>query len=98
MAKKTPKIDLNAVKTFFDPHPGTMFCGAVMTLPKAVKKAADELNGQTMTLREAVNKIQAVTKGAVEFHEVKDGKGWISLTICVGRAAPTHSWRVIRYC
>lgn len=59
--------NLNTVKTFFDPHPG--FAGAIIPIPTAVKKVADELNGKSMPLGEAVNKIQAVTNGEVEIVE-----------------------------
>ena len=57
----TKKFDQK--KFFFDPHPG--FAGAVIPIPAAVKKVADELNNKTMTLKEAIAKIRAVTGGKV---------------------------------
>lgn len=57
------KVNLNSVKTFFDPHPG--FSGAIIPIPTAVKEAANKLNNQRMSLRKAILKIKAVTNGTV---------------------------------
>lgn len=81
--------ELDAVKTFFDPHPG--FAGALIPIPGPVRKVANDLNGESMTLREAVARIQAVTNGEVS---VKDG--WISLELHRSDGA-WHMFRVIRF-
>lgn len=67
-------IDLDSVKTFFDPHPG--FAGAVIPIPAMVKNVADELNGQSVSLRKAVSKIKTVTRGTVSVED-----GWIVLEL-----------------
>ncbi|OGF71645.1 hypothetical protein A3E06_00890 [Candidatus Giovannonibacteria bacterium RIFCSPHIGHO2_12_FULL_44_42] len=83
MAQKT-----NAIKTFFDPHPG--FAGATIPIPDKVKKVARKLNGKSMTLHQAVVKIQAVTNGAVSIEN-----GWIALKLSESNAK--HIFRVIRF-
>lgn len=85
------KINLDEIKTFYDPHPG--FGGAMIPMPSAVKKVADELNGKTMALREAIAKLQAVTEGTVM---IKEGCAWISFEICTPDNCK-HFWRVIRF-
>ena len=79
--------------TFYDPHPG--FGGATVPIPLAVKRVADELNGQTMLLSEALDRIRAVTDGAVfpvlphqyiALRILDSGPRWIE-----------HGFRVIRY-
>ena len=83
--------DLDAVKTFYDPHPG--FAGASIPIPGPVKKAAEALDGKTMSLRDAIALIQAATGGRVE--DVPK-HGYIALRL--GRAGSTeHLFRVIKY-
>ena len=87
------EADLDAVKTFFDPHPGMM--GAAAPIPDAVRKVANELNGQKFSLREAVSKIKAVTSG-----EVKVYKDCIMLSIRIDVSSAGyigHVWRVIKF-
>lgn len=81
--------NLDEVKTFFDPHPG--FAGAAIPIPSAIKKAANQLNGKSMSLRKAVIKLQAVTGGKVSVND-----GWIALEL----REPDdirHMFRVIRF-
>lgn len=82
------QIDLDAVKFFYDPHPG--YLGAIAPIPDAVKKVADELAGQTMSLREAKAKIQQVASGKII---VRDG---CILLQEIGKL-PMNIWRVIQY-
>lgn len=82
-------MNLDAVKTFFDPHPG--FAGAAIPIPTAVRKTANKLNGKNMSLREAVVKLRAVTSGKVS---VKDG--WIALKLRESDDI-RHVFRVIRF-
>ncbi len=89
MSAKDPKPPDREV-TCYDPHPG--IGGAAVPLPAIVKRIADALDGQTLSLAAAVACLQAVAPGRVEAH---DDRGWISLR--VGDAPPMHLWRVIRY-
>jgi len=86
------KIDLDEVKTFFDPHPG--FAGAAIPIPAAVKKVADGLDGQRLSLREAVARLQAVTPGKVEVVAEFD---FIGLRLDGSGRHLSHFFRVIRY-
>lgn len=81
--------NLDAIKTFFDPHPG--FAGAIIPIPALVKKTANELNGKSVSLREAVTRLQAVTNGKIS---VKDG--WIALELRESDDTK-HMFRVIRF-
>ena len=81
----------NAVKTFFDPHPG--LAGAMIPIPEAVRKVANNLNGKSMTLREAVARIQAVTKGTIR---VVERYKFIYLEL-PGSGGIRHGFRVIRF-
>ena len=83
-------IDLDKLKTFYDPHPG--FAGAFLPIPTAVRKVAEELNGKTMTLAKALAKIRAVTTGKVELVE---DYNYISLDVTTGSSRSYY--RVIRY-
>ena len=82
--------DLDAVKTFYDPHPG--LAGALIPIPASVKEVANELDGRRMSLRKAVAKIQAVTTGSVE---VVKKHNFISLNLTDGDLG--HQFRVIRF-
>ena len=81
--------NLDEVKTFFDPHPG--FAGAIIPIPAPVKQKADELDGKTMSLRDAVNSLQNVTCGKVSVMDC-----WIALKLCEPNGL-THMFRVIRF-
>lgn len=81
--------NLNAIREFFDPHPG--FVGASIPIPSKVKRVADELNGKSVSLREAINKIQAVTNGKVLLRDK-----WIALELHETDGT-RHSFRVIRF-
>lgn len=83
-------VDLNEVKLFFNPHPG--FAGAAIPIPSAVKAVADELDGQRMPLREAVNKIQAVTTG-----KVKAVPKYSYIGLDIADSSARHFFNVINY-
>ena len=83
--------NLDAVKTFFNPHPG--FTGAMIPIPESVRKVANELDGKSMTLREAVARIQAITKGKVN---IANNYDFISLEITEANGT-RHAFRVIRF-
>jgi len=89
MSDQKNNINLDEPKKFYDPHPGLL--GAAAPIPKAVKKAADQINGRTMTLREAVVELRKATKG-----EISVEKDCILLS-CLGANGGGHIWRVIRY-
>lgn len=86
------KNDLDAVKTFFDPHPG--LAGAIIPIPSTVKRVANELNGSKTSLRDAIKKIKAVTTGKVDIY-----KNCITLeTRCTTPfGLATNYFRVIRF-
>ena len=84
------EVNLDEVKTFYDPHPG--LAGAMVRIPEKVRQVAQELDGQPLSLREAVNKIRAVTNGEVSV--VPEYK-YIRLLIRAGGLY--HSYRVIQY-
>jgi len=83
------ETDLESVKIFYEPHPGML--GAVYPIPGPVQKVAHELDGKTLTLREAVEKIKAVTSG-----EVKVRKDCILLHIGI-QGGVENMWRVVRF-
>lgn len=78
--------------TLYDPHPG--FAGAAIPIPAEVKRVADELDGQTMELGEAIARIQAVTSDRVEYVTYITHQ-WIKLTLESGGVF--HVFRVIRF-
>lgn len=88
------QVNLNSVVTFFDPHPGLLGCP--VPIPDAVKQVADALNGQSLLLAEAVERIQRAAGGEVE---VAFEHRHISFELPgILRGCPcTHSWRVIRF-
>ena len=50
------KLSLDQITKFFDPYPD----GKVFAIPENVKKVVHELNGQSLTIRKAMKKIEAV--------------------------------------
>jgi len=90
---QSKKIDMDVSREFFDPHPG--FAGAAIPIPGPVKKVADELDGQTLSLKEAVARLQAVGIGTIEVVSEHD---YIGLRLGdVGGRYACHFFRVIRY-
>jgi len=84
-------VDMDVPRAFFAPHPG--FMGAAIPIPAPVRKVAEELDGQTMPLREAVARLEAVGIGTVE---VVAKYGYIALLVG-GNGRAEHLFRVIRY-
>ena len=83
--------DLGKNYTFFDPHPG--FLGAAIPIPPAIKAVADAMNGQTMTLNDALIKLRAPGIGTIR---VVAQYKYVGLWL--GRPGTTeHLFRVIRY-
>lgn len=57
-------FDMNKIREFYDPHPDFDYAAlgvseAVKGMIAEVKKLADELNGQKMSVQEATNKFEA---------------------------------------
>ena len=81
--------------TFYEPHPG--IAGAMAPLPKPMRKAAEELNGQTMSLEGAMDNLQPIAAklgGAVRI--VKCGEqNIINFSITDGNLE--HFYSVIKY-
>lgn len=85
-------VDLDALRTFYNPHPG--FAGAAIPIPVRVRKVAEELDGQSLSLREAINRLEAV--GIGEIRVVSD-YSYISLMLDGGPKYRSHMFRVICY-
>lgn len=84
-------MNLNQEVTFYNPHPG--FAGAAIPIPIMVKRVADELNGQKLLLKRALEKLKKVTKGKLRV--VAMDINFILLEIKRGKNAPQHGFRVI---
>lgn len=95
---------------FFGPHPG--FAGATIPLPPAIKSAVDALDGQELSLDEALAQLKtAITIAGVRAElEVRDNKrliklgdGAIALWMPkkiepgVNPSEPTHLFRLIGF-
>lgn len=91
---RSPKtVDMNTPRVFFDPHPG--FAGAAVPIPQKIKEVADELSGQTMSLREAVKRLRAVQVGSIE---VAAERNFIKLSLTdSGGRYIEHMFCVIKY-
>lgn len=84
------KVDLDKLMHFYEPHPG--FAGATIPIPSPVKKIADDLDSKTMSLHDAVARIEAVTDGKVDV----DSK-YKNIGLSISYGTTTHVWRVIKY-
>lgn len=86
----------------YDPHPG--LSGCPLPLPAEVKTAAEELDGTTIELDDAIDRIQIAVKDN-KYRVVKiepqyvEGSGFISLEVERKEDAEgtKHFWRVIRF-
>ena|SRR3989344_5638067 len=56
-------FDINDTKNFYDPHP--CFVGAIFAVPPGIKEVLEKLNGQNISVCEAMARISAVTNGMV---------------------------------
>ena len=77
----------------YSPHPG--FSGALVPLPKSMKEIANALDGQTMTLEEAMKKITPVAEKLGGSVETPKNHKFISFEF--GGRTVTHSYRLIKY-
>lgn len=83
-------IDTSRKVRLYDPHPG--FAGAAIRIPEPVRLVANDLDGKTMTLKEAVGKIKSVTNGKVFPSEEHS---FIALRLHNGGLI--HMFRVLRF-
>lgn len=83
-------IDMGRKVRLYDPHPG--FAGAAIRIPEPVRLVANDLDGKTMTLKEAVEKIKSVTDGRVYPSEEHS---FIALRLHKGGLI--HMFRVLRF-
>lgn len=83
-------IDTSKEVRLYDPHPG--LAGALIPIPEPVRLVANGLNGKTMTLKEAVEKIKSVTDGRVYPSEEHS---FIALRLHKGGVE--HMFRVLRF-
>lgn len=77
----------------YSPHPG--FGGALVPLPKSMKEIANALDGQTMTLEEAMKKITLVAEKLGGSAEISKNYEFISFEF--GGRTVTHSYKLIKY-
>lgn len=90
---RTPKkVDMDILRVFFDPHPG--FASAAVSIPQKIKKVADELSGQTMSLYEAVKRLRAVGVGNID---VMADRNYIRLSLGSNEGVIEHIFHVIYY-
>ena len=95
--KNKKKVDLNKIVEFYDPHPGVgdsvyYLPASVPPPPEAVKKVADELSGQKLSLSEALKRFRAAA-GTIEL--VSENKCiFLQIKTAYGR---THIFRMISY-
>ena len=89
---KMRKIIMNPdkLREFYDPHTG--HGGTVLHIPSELQRVANELNGNTLSLLEAIARIRAVTNGQVEIHEKSK---FLSLTL--RSANQSHYFRIISF-
>lgn len=84
--------------TFYDPLPGivsTVFeFLEFIKLPESMKKAAKELNGQTMSLEKAMDKLQPIAEELGGTVEIKWGSS-ISFSVTQGKSE--YDYNLIRY-
>lgn len=101
--QKKEKVNLDAVVEFYNPRWGL---GAAISLPLEVKKVVNEIDGKTMSLREAVEKIKQTVKGARGMSvKVVDEYKYIALECVVPDDNPSkhkwdhavHCWKLISY-
>ena len=85
-------VDMDKPRTFFNPHPGR--AGAAIPIPARVRKVAEDIDGKTISLKDAVKLLKAVGIGRVEVVPEHD---YIALWLDGGEHLPTHMFQVIRY-
>jgi len=91
MGRQTdPKMD--TTYTFFDPHPG--FAGAAIPIPYLVRLVAEDLDGETMTLKDAVKRLESAGIGRIEI--IAD-HNYIALWLGDDPNKIRHMFRVICY-
>ncbi|MBU0470141.1 MAG: hypothetical protein KKA62_01505 [Nanoarchaeota archaeon] len=88
MANLKQKVEL------YDPHPG--FAGAAVPLPKSMKEFADELNGQQMTLEEALEKLSPVAEDLGGAVQIVGKMKYIGFTYFES-SGRQHYFRLLRY-
>ena len=81
-------MSVNDQKTFYDPHPGRGGCP--LPLQTEVRQAAKTLDGCTLSLTKAFERIQSVARGEVKIQEN-------NITLTVQGASTEYVWVVIRF-
>jgi hypothetical protein len=77
---------------FYNPHPG--FGGALLPLPTSMKRLADSLDGQVMTLEQAIEKLTPAAKELDGILGIVEEYRYIGFEF---RKDMTHSYRLIDY-
>lgn len=88
-------FDMSQVKEFYDPHPCPH--GALFGVPTEVKETLDALNGQSISIREALDRIKTViTTGKVGVHTKKNYIG-LEVHYDDGRYDVGHTFCLIKF-
>lgn len=79
----------------YDPHPG--FVGPAVSLPRKMKDLVDSLEGEILTLEEAIKRITPTAEVLGGRVEVDEKYQFISFQIGDEDNLPMHGYRLIRY-
>jgi len=63
-------VNLDAVRKFHNPYQG--FAGSSMPIPVDIRKVACELQGQTLPIRKAMERLRSATNGELRIVVLKD--------------------------
>lgn len=86
-------FDMSQVKEFYDPHPCPH--GALFGVPIGIQEVLNSIDGQNISILEAVDRIKAVTNGKVS---VDPRKNFICLEVaCDGRYDVRHTFCLIKF-
>lgn len=66
MGAASNKLRLDEIKEFFDPYPD----GRVFAIPDKIKKVVHELNGQSLTIHKAMEKIWTMAQNEATVRRV----------------------------
>ena len=88
MANLKQKVEL------YDPHPG--FAGAAVPLPRPMKDAADELNGQSLILEDVLANLSPIADEVGGTLGIVEKYNFIGFRI-KEKSGREHFYRLIRY-
>ena len=92
MSDSSEHLDLDSPRTFYNPHPG--FAGAAIPIPVAIRRIAEDLDGQTLSLRKAIHRLEKAEIGEIS---VVAELNFIKLLLDGDKKYRCHIFRVICY-